>query len=270
VKYRKDQKATIIISVEAFLRAAESCEEYDGHEAGIILRKEDHHLEFRDGSFILEEEEKQLVGGWAKVYRRDRQKPIYAAVNIKECMKYTREGEPTRFWQEMPATMVRKVALSRALREAFPNRFAGTLTTAEFEEIPEGELPPAYSKNGEPDWPKFWARQKEKGLTPDDVHGILNIGSLKDDWLAKGRTLEEAEDIINDALEKVNKTRTEAPGKPKRDPETIKTIAQLMKACFEDFKMQPKDVYAELNVKSANEITELPSECYRKIAAVRD
>jgi len=270
VKYRKDQRAAIIISVEAFLRAAESCEEYDGHEAGIILRKEDHHLEFREGSFILEEEERQLVGGWARVYRRDRQKPVYAAVNIKECMKYTREGEPTRFWQEMPATMVRKVALSRALREAFPNRFAGTLTTAEFEEMPEGELPPAYSKNGEPDWPKFWARQKEKGLTPDDVHGILNIGSLRDDWLAKGRTLEEAEDIINDALEKVNKTRTEAPGKPKRDPESVKTIAQLMKACFEDFKMQPKDVYAELNVKSANEITELPSECYRKIAAVRE
>jgi phage recombination protein Bet len=268
VKYRKDQRAAIIIAAEAFLRAAETCPEYDGAEAGIILKDAAGKLEFREGSFLLEEEEGKLVGGWAKVYRKDRQKPIYAAVNIKECRKYTREGEPTRFWQEMPATMVRKVALSRALREAFPNRFAGTLTTAEFDEIPEGELPPAYTRNGEPDWPKFWARQKEKGLTPDDVHGILNISSLRDDWLAKGRTLEEAEDIINDALEKVNKT--EAPGKPKRDPESVKTIAQLMKACFEDFKMQPKDVYAELNVKSANEITELPSECYRKIAAVRE
>jgi phage recombination protein Bet len=270
VKYRKDQRAAIIISAEAFLRAAENCPEYDGAEAGIILKDATGKLEFREGSFLLEEEEGKLVGGWAKVYRKDWQKPIYAAVNIKECRKYTREGELTRFWQEMPATMVRKVALSRALREAFPNRFAGTLTTAEFQEIPEGELPPAYSKNGKPDWPKFWARQKEKGLTPDDVHGILNIGSLKDDWLAKGRTLEEAEDIINDALEKANKTRAEAEAKPKRDPETIKTIAQLIKACFEDFKLQPKDVYAKLNVKSANEITDTPAECYRKIATVRE
>jgi len=57
--------------------------------------------------------------------------------------------------------------------------------------------------------------------------------------------------------------------KPKRDPDTIKTINELYKACNQDFGMQPKDVYAELNVKSASEIAESPAECYRKIAAVR-
>lgn len=213
VKYRKDQKAAIIIAAEAFLRAAENCLEYDGIEAGIILKDTAGKLEFREGSFLLNEEETKLVGGWAKVYRKDRQRPVYAAVNIKECVKYTREQEPTRFWREMPATMVRKVALSRALREAFPNRFAGTLTTTEFEQVPEGELPPAYTKNGGPDWRKFWVRQKEKGLSPDEVHDILGIESLKDDWLEKGRTLEEAEDIINDALEqaKLKKAGVTAP-----------------------------------------------------------
>jgi hypothetical protein len=60
-----------------------------------------------------------------------------------------------------------------------------------------------------------------------------------------------------------------APAEPKRDPETIRSINDLLRACHEDFKMQPKEVYAELNVSSANEITELPSDCYRKIAAVR-
>jgi hypothetical protein len=33
--------------------------------------------------------------------------------------------------------------------------------------------------------------------------------------------------------------------------------------------MQPKDIYTELSVKSANEITELPGECYKKIAETR-
>ena len=63
-----------------------------------------------------------------------------------------------------------------------------------------------------------------------------------------------------------------APAKPKRDPKTIKTVNELLSACNQDFHMQPKDIYAELNVKSASEITKLPklpSECYRQIAAVR-
>ncbi|GAH52001.1 unnamed protein product, partial [marine sediment metagenome] len=85
----------------------------------------------------------------------------------------------------------------------------GTMSTAEvieepeadYREIPEGELPPAYEKpNGDADWRKFWARQKEKGLTTDDVHRILEIRTLKDDWLEQGRTLEEAEGFINNTL----------------------------------------------------------------------
>jgi len=57
--------------------------------------------------------------------------------------------------------------------------------------------------------------------------------------------------------------------KPKRDPETIKTIADLYRACHEDFKLQPKEVLKELGYKSQVDINETPAECYRKIAAVR-
>lgn len=69
-------------------------------------------------------------------------------------------------------------------------------------------------------------------------------------------------------------TTAEAPKpeqapKPKRDPESIKTINELLKACNADYGMQPKEVYAELNVKAASEIKELPSECFRRIQAAR-
>ena len=57
--------------------------------------------------------------------------------------------------------------------------------------------------------------------------------------------------------------------KPDRDPHSIKTINELMKACHEDFKLQPKQVLAELGVSSQNEISETPADCYLKIAAVR-
>ena len=137
------------------------------------------------------------MGGWAKVYRKDRQRPVYAAVNIKECIKYTRTGKPTRFWEDMPATMVRKVALSRALREAFPNRFGGTLTTAEYEEIPEGQLPPAFEKNGEPDYSQFWARVKsELGITPEKARALLEVNSIKKDLIDRGWTLAQVWDEL--------------------------------------------------------------------------
>jgi len=309
VKYGEDQPAAIIIATETFVKAAESCPEYDGVEAGIILKNSAGELKFREGAFLLDEEAKSLVGGWAKVYRKDRSKPTYAAVNIKECIKYTRTGKPTRFWEDMPATMVRKVALSRALREAFPNRFGGTLTTAEFEEIPEGQLPPAFEKNGKSDWRHLYAKiRTELGITPEQAHELLSVESFKDagwtpgrvwDELVKclkeqqspsakheeiidvqtGETITQDEDLFGESEVKADEAWNELAReaevvetetkKSKRDPETIKTIAELYRACHEDFELQPKEVLKELGYSSQADITETPAECYRKIAAVR-
>jgi hypothetical protein len=57
--------------------------------------------------------------------------------------------------------------------------------------------------------------------------------------------------------------------KPARDPATIKSLADLWGACNTDFKMQPKEVMAELGVNSANEITDTPRDCYLKIAQIK-
>ena len=99
VKYSPDQPAATIISTEAFLRAAETSPEIDGYQAGIILKPIDpkDKPEFREGSFLLDGEEDKLAGGWARIYRKDKTHPFYAAINIKECIKHTRTGKPTRF-----------------------------------------------------------------------------------------------------------------------------------------------------------------------------
>jgi len=330
IKYSERDKAAMVIAIDSYLKSAETNDNFNGVEAGIVLRDSGGELKFREGSLLVPDEMDKLVGGWARVYRKDRERPFYMAVNKAECLRYTRDGNLTKFWiKEKQPSMLRKTALKRALVEAFPSLFAGTLSNVEADyevlpeevkqaapkprgETPEGELPPAYERNGEADWKKWWARQKsEKGLSEDDVHNILGITSLKEDWIGQGRTLEEAEDIINDALEergtivldklepakpktaKAKPTKAqpapvteepteelfppdvapepmEKPPKPKRDPESIKTINDLLKACNVDYGMQPKEVYAELNVKSANEITELPSDCFRRIQSVRE
>jgi hypothetical protein len=66
---------------------------------------------------------------------------------------------------------------------------------------------------------------------------------------------------------------TESPepdtGKGARDPSTLKTNSEMVKACFADFGMQPADVLAELNVTRMTELTETPAQSYERIASVR-
>ncbi len=293
IKYGEEVAQTIV-AIDAYLKSAEDCPEYDGHQAGIILKPIETRGDpiFREGSFLLPEEVDRLAGGWAKVFRKDRKMPFYTAVSKAECIKLTKRGEVTKFWREQPATLLRKVALARALKEALPNRYAGILPDTDYE-MAEDQVPQAYIKKGQPDWPKFWAVQRERGLSDEAVHGILHVNSLKD-WFDQGKTLEQADEILRDFRgqeakhlpEPVKETkpspvvpgvgttteiRTTPPAQPqsKRDPATIKTLNDLLHACYEDFGMQPPDVFKELGVTSKADISQIPAECYTAIAAVK-
>jgi phage recombination protein Bet len=115
VKYGSEP-ASMIISKAAFMKRGENSPEYTGYQAGVIVIRDGKVLE-EEGSFFLPGD--QLVGGWAKVYRKDRQHPITARVRLQEYNK----GKST--WAAMPGTMIRKVAIAQAFREAFPMAVEG-------------------------------------------------------------------------------------------------------------------------------------------------
>jgi phage recombination protein Bet len=209
IKYDSREKAAFVIAIDSYLKAAEVNHEYDGCEAGIVLKDSGGKLEFREGAFLLEEDRTRLAGGWAKVYRKDRSRPTYVAVNKNECIKLTREGKPTQFWSEPKQPwMLRKSALKRALVEAFPSLFAGTLATAEIESDIEGALPQAFQDGDDPDWAKFWVRAKDElEITKDDAHRLLAVESIKE-LLEQGKTLE---DIWVMLVEKVRQAREAWP-----------------------------------------------------------
>jgi len=192
IKYDPKDKAAFVIAIDSYLKAAEVNPNYDGCEAGVILRDGTGKLELREGAFLLTEERDKLAGGWAKVYRKDRSRPTYVAVNKNECIKLTREGKPTQFWSEPKQPwMLRKSALKRALVEAFPSLFAGTLATAEITSDIEGELPPAFQNGDDPDWAQFWVRvQNELGLTDVQAHALLQSESFIE-LMRQGHTLEQ-------------------------------------------------------------------------------
>ena len=116
--------ATIVVGKETFTKRAEAHEQYDGMEAGVAVYSTDTgEVTSRQGTLVLPGE--VLAGGWARVYRKNWTHPVEASVNLSEYLQYKSNGEVQSNWKKMPGTMIRKVAVMQALREAFPQEFGG-------------------------------------------------------------------------------------------------------------------------------------------------
>lgn len=113
--------AQMIVSKEALMKRAENCANYEGFKAGIIVIRDKVPVDV-EGCFLLPTDE--LVGGWAEVHRSDRKFPVMSRVTLSE---YDKKQST---WNEKRSTMIRKVAIVQALREAFPTQL-GAMYTAE-------------------------------------------------------------------------------------------------------------------------------------------
>lgn len=135
IKYG-NQPATIVTGKEALAKRAMRNPNYAGYEAGVVVSfPENGQIENRVGTIVLEGED--LVGGWAKVYVKGWEQPLTVTVSFEEyCQK--KDGKPMSNWATKPATMIRKVALVQALREAFPEDLSGMYAA---EEVGASDLP---------------------------------------------------------------------------------------------------------------------------------
>lgn len=145
VKYG-NQPATVIAGKDAFVKRATRNKKYRGHEAGITVMRvvkrnqnsgAERVIDRREGSMLLEGE--TLIGGWCKVYLDGYACPIFDEVALSEYSapdKYGKNG-----WSRMPATMIRKVALCHALREAFPEDLGGLYGAEEMDQANSEQCP---------------------------------------------------------------------------------------------------------------------------------
>ena len=141
IKYG-DSPATIVTGKETFTQRAEAHPAFDGIETGVIVQRGDA-VEYLTGGFHLDSD--KLVGGWARVHRKDRKIPLEKSVAFTE---YTTGRS---LWNSKPATMIEKVAIVQALRDAFPTDFAGLYDSSEIGvEIPEDERSPITPARSEP------------------------------------------------------------------------------------------------------------------------
>lgn len=131
------QPATIVTGKEVFTKRARRNSDFAGYEAGIIVQNETGELEYRSGTLHLANE--QIVGGWAKVHVRGYECPVESSVSFDEyCLR--KEGKPASNWASKPGTMIRKVALVQALREAFPEDLQGMYSAEEAETVVDSQI----------------------------------------------------------------------------------------------------------------------------------
>ena len=116
--------AHMVVSKDAFLKKAEQIKEYRGFKAGIVVLLTDGTIDRREGSLTLETE--TLIGGWANIFR-DGMETFFAETSFKEY----NTGKSS--WNRLPSTMIRKVAIVQALREAFPMNFQGMYDKSEID-----------------------------------------------------------------------------------------------------------------------------------------
>ena len=138
IKYKAETPAQLVVGKDALLKRAVLNPNYDGMECGIIVQKEDGSIEERQGTFKLGTE--QLVGGWARVFRKDWTHPTYSSVSFNEVAQRKNDGSLNSNWSTKGATMVEKVAKVRALRETFVEDLAGMYEAEEIQQdIPQQE-----------------------------------------------------------------------------------------------------------------------------------
>lgn len=149
IKYG-NSPATMVVGKDAITKRAMRNASFAGQQAGVVAQQvETGELEYRPGALVLEDE--KLVGGWAKVFVKGYQEPIEAVVGLSEYVGTKKTGEVNEQWTKRPATMIRKVALMQALREAFPDDLAGMYDSSEMGvDINEGAMAPVDMDNRPP------------------------------------------------------------------------------------------------------------------------
>lgn len=140
VKY-KDAPASMIVGKEVFMKRAAANPAFGGYEAGIVYVDAAGEVKKREGGAVYAAAGEKLVGGWCKVYIEGK-KPVYDEVSLDE---YSTGKSMWRAAKDggKPATMIRKVALTHCLREAFPSDFAGMYAQEEMNQIAGDDLPAA-------------------------------------------------------------------------------------------------------------------------------
>lgn len=126
------QPAQMVIGYDTYKRRAEENPNYLYMESGIVVQRGNQIVK-KDGACLYPTE--VLIGGWCRVHKARNNREV---LTFKE-VSFSEYNKGNAIWKEKPCTMIEKVAISQALREAFPKDYEGLYTSAE---IVDGDYNP--------------------------------------------------------------------------------------------------------------------------------
>jgi hypothetical protein len=232
------------VSIDGRYRKAQETGQLDGVETRPANKQEREDWQIPEGDYFFRSE----------VYVRGASRPFVAWGRVHKAE--TIGGKGFKPVEKNPQRMAEKRAEAQALRKAFhiPLPSIEDIGSPDYDiestvrevDTTTGEIPEAKEKE---------ATKKPQQPAPEPV---TSAGEP-----VEGETKAEipAEVEIPASIGKVKR--------PDRDPESVKTLADLFKACHNDFGMQPKIVLKELGYSSQSDVSESPSECYQKIVELR-
>lgn len=191
VRFKAGTSARIITGVSRFVKIAARNPNYNGKESGIILEnKSTKEIEYREGAFYRSELE-TLLGGWCRVFHKERDHADRFTCMIKEREVQTKndKGEiiPNWFWRKQPASQVRKCAIVGNLREEFPEETGHLLEYAEVDvEHPEMMIADVTPQSNQEMIPDSTTTQTDQELSEQDwTERIPSELVLREEWKAK-------------------------------------------------------------------------------------
>lgn len=140
IKFGSDP-AQMVVGKDAYMRRAEENPAYRGNKSGIVVLRGDQVIQ-KEGTCLYPGE--TLLGGWCRVHRvraGGGEEEVFREVALKEYDK----GQAN--WKTKPCTMIEKVAVSQALRAAFPKDYEGMYTAEEVS--PQGFTDTEYTQMGD-------------------------------------------------------------------------------------------------------------------------
>lgn len=197
------QPAQIIVGKDVFIKRASENPNFSGMKAGIVVLDKNGDIKEREGALKLQGEE--LVGGWCEVHLKDKDFPVKSVVSFEEYAQKKNDGTPNSMWSTKGATMIRKVAQSQALREAFPNELRGLYQQEEMgteQKLPEKEVKVGYATSGQKQGIMKLASMK--GLY--DYSNPKDISKMENFCESNGYSLKELKfDEVNEVLDLLTK-----------------------------------------------------------------
>lgn len=128
IKYDEKASAQIFIGRDGYRKAMTRNKAYDGHYADAVYSNDEFKYDMNSKQVIHHPNLKDrghLVGAYCITKMKNISMPFFVFVDMKEYNK------KRSVWNEMPATMIKKVAEAQCLRMASPDLFGGSYDESE-------------------------------------------------------------------------------------------------------------------------------------------